>query len=232
MSTKIRGVLFDKDGTLFDFRRTWEAWAQTFLVQIAPEPDMVELLGVAIGFDTQRGRFATDSVVIAGTNQDVAEALEPLVPGLSLTDLVSLMNRTAAQTPQRPAVPLVPLLQALRTRGLTLGVATNDAEEPAQAHLEDTGILDLFDFVAGYDSGYGAKPEPGQLLAFSETIGRAPASCVMVGDSLHDLRAGRAAGFQTVGVLTGMATPAMLEDFADAILPDIGHLPTWLQGRA
>lgn len=232
MSTKIRGILFDKDGTLFDFRRTWEAWAQTFLVQIAPEPDMVELLGVAIGFNTSTGQFASDSVVIAGTNLDVAQALEPHLPGLSLPDLVMVMNRTAAQTPQRAAVPLAPLLGSLRQRGLKLGVATNDAEAPAQAHLEDAGVLDLLEFVAGYDSGYGGKPEPGQLLAFAETVGAAPSACVMVGDSLHDLRAGRAAGFQTVGVLTGMATSATLQDYADAILPDIGHLPTWLEGRA
>ncbi len=231
MSTKIRAILFDKDGTLFDFRRTWEAWAQTFLVQVAPEPDMVELLGAAIGFDTYVGHFASDSVVIAGTNLDVAQALEPLIPGMSVPDIVLMMNRTVAQTPQMAAAPLGPLLSGLRQQGLRLGVATNDAEVSAQAHLEDTGVVELFDFVAGYDSGFGAKPDPGQLLAFAETTGVPPASCVMVGDSLHDLRAGRAAGFQTVGVLTGVATSAVLQEFADAVLPDIGHLPSWLKGR-
>ena len=49
----------------------------------------------------------------------------------------------------------------------------------------------------------------------------------MVGDSTHDLIAGRAAGMQTVGVLTGMAE-AELAPLADAVLPDIGHLPDWL----
>ena len=50
----------------------------------------------------------------------------------------------------------------------------------------------------------------------------------MVGDSRHDLIAGRAAGMQTVGVLTGMAELADLAPFADVVLPDIGHLPLWL----
>jgi phosphoglycolate phosphatase len=51
---------------------------------------------------------------------------------------------------------------------------------------------------------------------------------VMVGDSLHDLVAGRAAGMQTVGVLTGPACRAELAPCADAVLPDIGHLTEWL----
>jgi phosphoglycolate phosphatase len=50
----------------------------------------------------------------------------------------------------------------------------------------------------------------------------------MVGDSLHDLRAGRAAGMTTIGVLTGVAGAEELSPSADLILPDIGHLPAWL----
>ena len=50
----------------------------------------------------------------------------------------------------------------------------------------------------------------------------------MVGDSAHDLIAGRAAGMQCVGVLTGTATRADLAPLADVVLPDIGHIPDWL----
>jgi phosphoglycolate phosphatase len=49
-----------------------------------------------------------------------------------------------------------------------------------------------------------------------------------VGDSRHDLVAGRAAGMRCVGVLTGLADRADLSPLADAVLPDIGHLPGWL----
>ena len=86
------------------------------------------------------------------------------------------------------------------------------------------------DFIAGCDSGHGAKPQPGQLLAFAERIGLSPDRIVMVGDSTHDLIAGRSAGMQTVAVLTGLAEAAVLAPYADAVLPDIGHLPAWLAG--
>jgi hypothetical protein len=56
----------------------------------------------------------------------------------------------------------------------------------------------------------------------------------MVGDSLHDLHAGRAAGMRCSGVLTGLRREADLAPHADVVLPHIGHLPDWLaaQGAA
>jgi phosphoglycolate phosphatase len=52
----------------------------------------------------------------------------------------------------------------------------------------------------------------------------------MVGDSRHDLEAGRAAGMRTVAVLTGIAGAADLAPHADVVLADIGGLPGWLDG--
>lgn len=227
----IRGIVFDKDGTLFDFSRTWEQWAQnalTRLAHVAQAPDMIDIMGAAIGYNLSSGKFARDSVVIAGTPREVAEALDTCLPDMSLPDIILILNQEAARAPQSEAAPLVPLLTELRQRGLRLGVATNDAEAPACAHLEQAGIADFFDFVAGFDSGYGAKPQPGQLLGFCEATGCAAATCLMVGDSRHDLAAGRAAGFGTVGVLTGMAQVDDLRSLADVIMPDIGKLPAWL----
>ena len=90
------------------------------------------------------------------------------------------------------------------------------------------GVIELFDFVAGFDSGHGGKPEPGMLLAFARVAGLAPSAVLMVGDSRHDLIAGRRAGMATLAVLTGVAEAADLADLADAVRPDIGHLPTLL----
>jgi phosphoglycolate phosphatase len=53
----------------------------------------------------------------------------------------------------------------------------------------------------------------------------------MVGDSLHDLHAGRAAGMRVAAVLTGLATAAELAPHADVVLRDIGHLPGWLEAQ-
>ncbi|MEO0744727.1 MAG: HAD family hydrolase [Pseudomonadota bacterium] len=233
MTTPVRGLIFDKDGTLFDFRTTWEAWAAAFLRRAADGDEAhAARAGQAIGFDLVQAEFHPDSIAIAGTAQEVVEALMPAFPASSPETLMALINAEAARAPQAEAVPLAPLLDDLRGRGLKLGVATNDSEGPTRSHLDGAGVTARFDFVAGFDSGHGGKPAPGQLLAFCAAVALEPAEVVMVGDSLHDLLAGRAAGMRCVAVLTGMATAQDLAPHSVAVLDDIGGLPAWLDDQA
>ncbi|MGR3514943.1 MAG: HAD family hydrolase [Paracoccaceae bacterium] len=221
----ISGVLFDKDGTLFDFQATWSAPFLTLLERVAPG-DLFAPAAKALGYDTAAGRFRADSLVIASTTGEVAWALAPVV-GREPIEIIETLDTIGAEARQVPAVPLRPCLSALAA-DYTLGLVTNDSEAPARAHLREAGVLDLFAFVAGYDSGYGAKPGPGQLLAFAEQCDLDPPNVAMVGDSRHDLVAAKAAGMVPVGVLTGVATARDLEDLAEVVLPDIGHLQEWL----
>lgn len=224
----IDGLIFDKDGTLFDFRSSWGRWAAGFLSRVAPDDATAYRLGRAIGYDPATGDFAPDSPVIAATAADIAAALAPHLPGRTVAGLTAEIDASAAIAPMSEAVPLRPLLTGLRGLGLKLGVATNDSEAPARQHLAAHGITDCFDFIAGYDSGHGAKPGPGMCLAFVTQLGLDPARVAMVGDSRHDLQAGRAAGMRTVAVLTGVAGPDDLRPLADVILPNIGAIPDWL----
>lgn len=226
--TQPKGIVFDKDGTLFDFAKSWERWAERFLARLSESPEDARRLGEAIGFDTRRLCFERHSVVIAGTPGEVASTLSPRLPGWSQAQIIDVMNEEAAAAQQIEAVPLNPLMHRLKQAGTVLGVVTNDAEAPALAHLEAAGIREHFAFVAGFDSGFGAKPDAGQLIAFMDHVGLPPSECLMVGDSTHDLIAGRKAEMSCVGVLTGLAPRETLLPLADAVLPDIGHLPDWL----
>lgn len=229
----IRGLLFDKDGTLFDFRATWGAWSRRLLLDLAAEFGAApEQLGRAVGYDLDTGAFAPDSAVIAHPVPEIATRLLPHLAGISEAALVERMNALSAGAVLVPAVPLVPLFDRFRQLGLKIGLVTNDGDAPARAHLERAGVERYFDFVAGFDSGHGAKPEPGPLLAFARAVGLSPSEVVMVGDSRHDLDAGRAAGMPTVAVLTGVAGTETLAPAADAVLPDIGHLPAWLAAHS
>ncbi len=230
--TVIKALLFDKDGTLFDFGATWQAWAQAFLTRISgDDPDRAAALGAAVGFDMAANAFSRDSIVIAGTPGEVAAVLSPHVPELSLEGLIDVLNTEAARAPQTEVTPLVPLLGRLQDRGLRLGVATNDAEAPARAHLDKAGVTQMFDFIAGFDSGFGGKPAAGQLLAFAAHVGLQPSEIAMIGDSTHDLLAAEAAGMMRIAVLTGLARADDLGPYADAVLPDISHLPRWLDDQ-
>ena len=225
----IQGIIFDKDGTLFDFGATWNGWAADVIDELSSgDPGLAAALAQAAGYDLAARAFRPDSPVIAGTNREAAECLTSVLPSRNLAEIEALLTRKAAQAPLAPAVPLSPFLTGLAAKGLRLGVVTNDTEYAAHAHLGAVGVAGQFDFIAGFDSGHGAKPAPDPLLAFARAMQLAPNTVVMVGDSSHDLLAGRAAGMRTIGVLTGMAGHDELAPMADAVLPDIGHLPAWL----
>ena len=227
----IAAILFDKDGTLFDFDATWGAWARGVIFDLAAgDVALAGRLAQALGYDLAAGRFECHSPVIAGTVAEVAERIVAHLPGRSVSALVRDLDAAACRAPQVAAVDLECCLGGLRGAGLRLGVATNDSESSARAQLQREGISRFFDFIAGYDSGFGGKPAPGQLLAFAAHLGVAPAKVVMVGDSLHDMAAARAAGMRAVAVLTGPASAEVLAPAADVVLPTIDGLAGWLAG--
>ncbi|WP_323765437.1 HAD family hydrolase [Marinovum sp.] len=228
----IGAIVFDKDGTLFDFSATWDGWAAGVIATLSEgDAALAQKLAASARYDLARLTFEPDSPVIAGTAREAAECFARVLPGRPVEEVEHFLDAAARAAPLAPAVPLAPLLSALADRGLRLGVVTNDTEASARAHLAAVEITPLFDFVAGFDSGYGMKPDAAPLLAFASAVEIAPAEVVMVGDSTHDLIAGRAAGMKTVGVLTGPARSETLTPYADAVLPDIGHLPEWLDGQ-
>ncbi|MEM6375992.1 MAG: HAD family hydrolase [Pseudomonadota bacterium] len=229
LGTKVDALLFDKDGTLFDFHKSWGLWAAHLIEDLSQgNAARKARLAAAMHYDLEARIFMPSSPIIACTNREAAECV---ALGLGETDIdriEALLMHSAAKAQQAPVLPLVPFFEELMARGLRIGLMTNDTELAARAHLKQAGISRFFDMVIGFDTGFGAKPAPDPLLAFAREIGQEPNRIAMVGDSAHDLIAGRAAGMQTIAVLTGVAEATKLSPYADVVLPDIGHLPDWL----
>ncbi len=226
----IKGVIFDKDGTLFDFNATWGAWTRDMIAsEVGGDRVRMAQMADVLGYDLDAGLFNQGSIVIAETVDVVASAMMPLLPDADKAALIERMKEATKHVPQVEPVPLAPVLTQLRGMGLRLGVATNDAEAPARANLAH--VTEQFEMIMGFDSGYGGKPAPGQLLAFCKQTGLAPSECIMVGDSTHDLHAGRAAGMVCVGVLTGPAPDWELAPLADVVMPNIAGLPDWIAAQ-
>jgi phosphoglycolate phosphatase len=83
--------------------------------------------------------------------------------------------------------------------------------------------IDAFvSFLCGYDSGFGVKPGPGMVSAFCDRLRLQPAEVLVVGDTLHDVQMGRAAGAGlVVGVLSGTGTRDLFEPHCDHILENV-----------
>ena len=224
----IRAAIFDKDGTLFDFRASWGAWTRAVLDSLTHTADQRRALALRLGYDPDTNSFAPDSIVIAHSTFEIADVIAREIRHPQPEALNAHLNALAKAAPMIPAVDLVAVFSALRAAGLRIGLATNDTEIPARHHLEMAGVLTMFDFVAGCDSGFGGKPAPGQLLAFATACGLDPSQIAMVGDSVHDLTAAANAGMARVAVLSGVALRDELASHADVVLPDISGLLGWI----
>jgi phosphoglycolate phosphatase len=233
----IRGILFDKDGTLIDYWATWipiNRKAALFAAQ-GDEALARELLRLG-GHDPDTDRVVAGAPLAAGGIDDIARAFaqHPAVRySLALSSGIERIFCSGGATHSALIVGTLPTLTELRARGFLLGVATNDSAAGLDASLAPHGVLPLLDFAVGCDSGFGAKPAPGMVLAFCDAIGAHPQEIAVVGDAIHDLAMGRAAGAGlTVGVLSGTSGREDLEIGADVILDSIVELLTHAAFRA
>ena len=233
---RIEGVLFDKDGTLFDFNRTWGRFTETMLDRLAPDAGARAAMARAVGYEPGAGRFLGGSAIVAGTNTDIAGLWAAFRPDLGAGAIRRMLDEAVLAASADPAflfpavADLAGLLARLGAMGCRLGVATHDSEAGARAQLGMAGVAQAFDFVAGYDSGHGLKPGPGMPRAFARAVQLAPERLARVGDSRHDLEAGRSAGAAlVVAVLTGPASRDELAPHADRVLASIAELPAVIE---
>ena len=228
----IRAILFDKDGTLVDFQRTWGPATHTVLTQLCNgDRGAFDRLATVSLYDAAERRLLPGSPVVIETTYGYgklwAEAL-----GVPLTaEFVDQIDRMYFQTTLDHLTPIgdvKALLGALAARGLRLGLMTNDADANTRAQIQRLGLDRLLEFIAAYDSGFGAKPSPDPVLAFAAFAKVDPAEIAVVGDTAHDLVAARAAGSVAVGVLSGPIPRGQLEPHADVLLGSIAELEAWL----
>ena len=223
-------MIFDKDGTLVDFHGTWDPATGAGLRAATADEATLRAAADAIGYDLTTGTIRPDSIFVAETNDVIFAALEP---HLDIEEFGEACMEAAADTTV-PAHGLPDLLLSLRERGIGLAVATNDWEQIAADQLEILGWRGLFDVVMGSDSGHGAKPEPGMVLEAARRLGVDPAEAIMVGDTAHDLHAGRAAGMETVLVTGSGSTAAVTADvveLADIVVTSLADLEAELRSR-
>lgn len=230
----LKGIVFDKDGTLTDYHATWTPLNRAAAERAAHgDIALTEHLLELGGQDPATGRVRGGTLLAAADTREIADAW---VAAGARHDARALERDMDAifEAGARKAVPVTDigaLFRRLQARGLRVGVATSDSDAAARATLEGLGVDAADVFVAGYDSGYGRKPTPGMVQGFCTTLDIVAADVAVVGDNLHDIRMGRSAGCRLcIGVLTGASQHAELATEADRVLDSVADLEELLDG--
>lgn len=225
----IKGILFDKDGTLLKYEETWGPVNRRAALSAAgQDPVLANQFLAETGYDLETGTVQVGSILGAGNSQEIACAWQQLGADFSETELITMLDLyfSEAMLEATPVRNLSGVTKAFYAKRYTLGVASSDSEKAIEVFLASQGLTSFYNFVVGYNSGYGHKPEPGMLNAFCQQQGLSPSQVAMVGDNPQDMEmAHRANAGLRIAVLSGNGDAETLGPLADVTLNDISELP-------
>jgi HAD superfamily hydrolase (TIGR01549 family) len=211
--SRVRGLLFDVDGTLSDTDDRMVDRVARFLKPIA-----------WLFKDKNPRRFARWFIMGVETP---ANFLYGLADQLGLDQLFSrlynwLSQKHHAANPDRERYSLIPgvkgMLDALAGQYPMAVVSARDSES-TNRFLKYFDLEKYFEVIVTAQTCPHTKPFPDPVLYAAEQLGLSPEDCVMIGDTIVDVHAGRAANTQTVAVLCGFGVSQELEQAgADLIL--------------
>jgi len=218
----LQAVLFDLDGTLLDTVADISLALNRALAEHSLASLPVGQIRTLIG----RGAAALIERALARLGADAAHVDPAALLARFHVQYQRVQQHGEIQTRVYPGVSAG--LAALHALRLRLAVVTNKPAQPALDLLARTGLARWIDVVVGGDSGE-LKPHPQPLWSACERLRVAPAQALMVGDSLNDVLAARAAGVRIVCVTYGYnegADPRTLP--CDSFVKSVAELPALL----
>lgn len=211
-TARIRALCFDVDGTLSDTDDLYAKKVTPYLPRVLfPNPDQVArrmvmwvespgnaLLGFAdkIGIDDEMGAF------------------------------IDWFSRAQPNTTRKfLLIPGVEDMLATLKGRYPMAVVSARHEKSTMHFLDQFDLVKYFDAIVTGLSAAHTKPYPDPILLAAQKMGVKADECLMIGDTTVDIRAGKAAGAQTVGVLCGFGEEDELKEMgADLILSNTHQL--------
>jgi phosphoglycolate phosphatase len=228
LKQSIRGILFDKDGTVLDFMHTWYPILQRFIREVASignlTPEQTKALAHDLG--DRHGSLIPDSIYAHGSFQEILDVVQKYLPTITLTELGDAFRKGMSEDTihAKPIGQAKETLALLHQRGYVLGIATADRQANAMHTLEEAGLDKSFDFIGTEDSVTNGKPAPDLMELFCSTFQLSPDQVAMVGDTRRDMEFGRnSKAGQVIFVRASFPDP-VIEAMADLVLEDVNQL--------
>ena len=217
----IRAILFDKDGTLLQFTEGWVDSIVDFLEDKILDDNKKREVFKEIGI-REDGGVEENSILSSETAMDLAiifskyldEDLDEIYGELDdhLLRYLKENNKFIRET-----CDLRNLFEALRDRGILIGIFTSDNYRQAKYSMDYLGLDSFIDFYAAADI-YKKKPNKESLEVFKKKYSLEDQEIIIVGDSRVDMVFGE--DTVKVGVLCGTGSREMLAKYTDNIVDD------------
>lgn len=214
----LRGLLFDLDGTLLntasDIARALNRTLGEYGMAALPVSDVSCMIGRGSPILIERAAAARGQVL---NDADRAAMLDRFFHHYGALE-------ESDESDAQPYPDVGETLRTMHDAGMPIAVVTNKHWRFANGLLHRLGLMRYVNVVVGGDTCERRKPDPQPLLFACESLGVAPAQALMVGDSINDVKAARAAQIPIVCVPYGynegqdprsLACDAMIETLAD-----------------
>jgi len=208
-------IIFDLDGTLAD--------STECVVQSAQN----------VGREANVRRVSDEQI-----RHRIGEPLGPMLAALfgvedeALEHLVKRYSEEYVRltaTLERPFDGSIALLQALRSDGRQLAIATGKSQSGADNATHRMGLTPYFDSIHGIVPGTPGKPHPAVLQRAMAALGVTASNAIMIGDTTFDMDLARAIGVDAVAVSWGVHDVSLLRECGPrAVVDTMDELLAWL----
>lgn len=235
---EIKGILFDKDGTLIDFYEVWGTAAEAVMKHLAEKygtgeteklsHKLLEALGVHGGIIDSEGALAWKSYDLIA--KDLIRAMEQNGISACFDDLKQYLvdgfyEEVCVKRHDYPMfADLKNLMQYLHGMGIKTGLATTDGYASARVCMERIGIDQEISFYGTGGLGYPEKPDGNLVIQAAEEWNINPEEIAVVGDTPNDMRFAKNGNAVGIAVLSGVGKREELELLADYIIDSVDDL--------
>lgn len=235
---EIKGILFDKDGTIIDFNEVWGTAATPVIETIMSEygiacdtniiSEALESIGVYDGVIAPEGALAWKPYNLIA--EDLLSVLEKFSENISCQSLEKSLKKgfyeqvTLVREDYPVFTDMKTLMQKLKDKGINVGIATTDEYEATKKCMEKLSVDEYITFYGTAGTDYPVKPDGRLIELAAQQWQITPQQILMIGDTPNDMRFAKNGGAYAVGVTCGVGKKNDMEALADRIIDSIDDL--------